>query len=122
VQDLDIRPGSLPDDIGSAAFALWNRGEVRAALALLYRGMLSRLAHAHGIPIRHSTTEGECLALAASHLRDDRTAYVSRVVSVWQCAVYGGNDPASDEVLGLCQGFGAALDGAPDRQAAGAPA
>ena len=124
VQDLDIRPESLPDDIGGAAFALWNRGEARAALALLYRGLLSRLAHAHGIPIRHSTTEGDCLALAAPHLRGDRTAYVSRVVSVWRCAVYGGHDPTSDEVRGLCEGFGAALDPAPapDRQAAGARA
>jgi hypothetical protein len=122
VQDLDIRPESLPDDIGGAAFALWNRGEARAALALLYRGLLSRLAHAHGIPIRHSTTEGDCLALAAPHLRDDRTAYVARVVSVWQCAVYGGLDPTSDEVRGLCEGFRAALDPAQDRHPAGAPA
>jgi hypothetical protein len=120
VQNLDIRPESLPDDIGGAAFGLWNRGEARAALALLYRGMLSRLAHAHGIPIRHSSTEGDCLALATPHLRDDRTAYVSRVVSVWQCAVYGGNDPTSETVRGLCEGFGAALDPAPDRKAAGA--
>jgi uncharacterized protein DUF4129 len=122
VQDLDIRPESLPDDIGGAAFALWDRGEARAALALLYRGMLSRLAHAHGIPIRHSSTEGDCLALAAPHLRDDRTAYVSRVVSVWRYAVYGGIDPTSDEVRGLCEAFGATLDPAPDRRAAGAPA
>ena len=38
VRDLDIRPESLPDDVGAAALALWQRGEQRAALALLYRG------------------------------------------------------------------------------------
>ena len=37
VRDLDIRPESLPDDIGSAARLLWDRGDQRAALALLYR-------------------------------------------------------------------------------------
>ena len=55
-------------DIGAAARVLWDRGDHRAALALLYRGMLSRLAHVHRIPIRDSSTEGDCLALAASHL------------------------------------------------------
>jgi hypothetical protein len=35
---------SLPDDVGAAARQLWDRGDTRAALALLYRGLLSRLA------------------------------------------------------------------------------
>ena len=43
VGDLDIRPDSLPDDIGAAVRALWQRGEARAALSLLYRGALSAL-------------------------------------------------------------------------------
>jgi hypothetical protein len=72
VRDLDIRPETLPDDIGHAARALWDRGEHRAALALLYRGLLSRLAHVHRLPIRDSTTEGDCLALAATHLANRR--------------------------------------------------
>ena len=46
VRDLDIRPETLPADIGAAARQLWERGEQRAALALLYRGMLSRLVRA----------------------------------------------------------------------------
>jgi len=33
VRDLDIRPESLPAEIGAAARALWDRGEPRAALA-----------------------------------------------------------------------------------------
>ncbi len=65
VQDLDIRPESLPPDIGAVARALWDRGEQRAALALLYRGLLSRLAHVYEVPIRDSSTEGDCLTLAA---------------------------------------------------------
>ena len=72
VGDLDIRPERLPTDIGAAARALWDRGEHRGALALLYRGLLSRLAHVHGVPIRDSSTEGECLSLAATHLTDRR--------------------------------------------------
>jgi len=56
VQDLDIRPESLPDNIGAAARALWDTGEHRAALSLLYRGVLSRLVHVHNVPIRDSST------------------------------------------------------------------
>src|SRR5205085_9151109 len=65
VRELDIRPESLPRDVGAAARALWERGEQRAALSLLYRGMLSRLVHVHRVPIRASSTEGDCLRLSS---------------------------------------------------------
>ena len=113
VRDLDIRPESLPDDIGAAALALWHGGEHRAALALLYRGLLSRLAHVHQAPIRDSSTEGDCLALASRHLPADRRDYVARLIDVWQRAVYGGRDPHVDEIEALAAGFDAAL-AAPD--------
>ncbi len=70
VRDLDIRPEALPPNIGAAARALWDRGKHRAALALLYRGLLSRLVHAYRVPIRDSSTEGDCLELAADHLAE----------------------------------------------------
>jgi hypothetical protein len=113
VRDLDIRPESLPDDIGASARELWNRGEHRQALALLYRGALSRLVHAHGVPVKHSSTEGECVALAAQHLNASATGYFAQLVRVWQRAVYGGNDPQTDTVMALCEGFSAALDPPP---------
>jgi hypothetical protein len=124
VHDLDIRPESLPADIGIAARVLWDRGDHRAALALLYRGMLSRLAHVHRIPIRDSSTEGDCLALAASHLTDGRREYASRLVSVWQRFVYGGQDTQAAAVYVLCDGFASALDSAsaPDAMRPGSPA
>ena len=110
VRDLDIRPESLPDDIGFAARALWDRGEHRPALALLYRGMLSRLAHVHRVPIRDSSTEGDCLAMAASHLTQGGREYASHLVRVWQRFVYAGQDTQSATVYVLCDEFGSALD------------
>ena len=111
VRDLDIRPESLPDDVGAAAFALWQRGEQRAALALLYRGLLSRLVHAYAVPIRASSTEGECLALARPHLEPAGARYAARLVETWGAAVYGGLVPAPGAVQSLCDEFAAALDG-----------
>jgi hypothetical protein len=110
VRDLDIRPESLPTDVGAAARELWERGERRAALALLYRGLLSRLAHVHGVPIRDSSTEGDCLALAARYLNEDRKDYTSRLVLIWQRAGYGAEEVETEAVLRLCSGFAAALD------------
>lgn len=110
VRDLDIRPETLPADIGLAARALWERGDHRAALALLYRGMLSRLAHRHRVPIRDSTTEGDCLALAATYLTHERHEYTARLVRVWQRFVYGRETVGDAQVHDLCDGFAPALD------------
>jgi hypothetical protein len=112
VQDLDIRPETLPPDVGAAARALWDGGHQRAALALLYRGLLSRLAHVHAMPIRDSSTEGECLAFSAGRLPLARHDYVDRLVRVWQHAVYAHERAETDTVHALCDGFGAALDSA----------
>jgi hypothetical protein len=111
VRDLDIRPESLPDDVGAAALALWERGEQRAALALLYRATLSRLVHVHSVPIRASSTEGECLKLAGQRVRAITADYAARLVETWTGAVYGARTPAPAVVQALCGEFAAALDG-----------
>jgi hypothetical protein len=110
VRDLDIRPESLPSDIGAAARRLWDSGDRRAAMALLYRGLLSRLAHVYRAPIRDSTTEGDCLTLAVRYLTEARFQYSAQLVSVWQTAVYGGRDAEQHVVYALCDSFGPVLD------------
>lgn len=121
VRDLDIRPESLPDDIGAAARQLWQDGQRRGALALLYRGLISRLVHVHGVPIRGSSTEGECLALAAPRLGESPGHYAARLVRIWQLAVYGGRDPPTEAVLALCDEFAGALCAQMPAGASGAP-
>jgi hypothetical protein len=110
VRELDIRPESLPSNIGAAARALWDNGEHRASLALLYRGTLSRLAHVHDVPIRDSSTEGDCIALATGRLPQTTCEYVSRVVRVWQRFGYGHEDVREVVVHGLCDDFAPLLD------------
>jgi hypothetical protein len=116
VRDLDIRPESLPDDIGAAALELWQRGEQRGALALLYRGLLSRLVHSFQVPISDSTTEGDCLELAAKRLQGERRDYVARLIRTWQRATYGGRDAQTEEVQALCASFATALEPAQERR------
>jgi Domain of unknown function (DUF4129) len=119
VRDLDIRPESLPDDLPGAVRALWRRGDSRAALSLLYRGALSRLVHDHGLPVSAASTEGECAALAVRHLEAERGAFVTRLIGLWQLAVYGARLPDGSAVLAVCDAFDAHL---PRRAAAVAAA
>jgi hypothetical protein len=105
VRELDIRPESLPDDIGGAALTLWEGNDHRAALALLYRGLLSRLVHSHGVPISESTTEADCLRLAVPRLHADTAEDTTLLVRVWQHAVYGAREPAENDVRTLCARF-----------------
>jgi len=110
VGDLDIRPEALPDDVGSAARQLWDRGDHRLALALLYRGLLSRLAHVHHVPIGDASTEGDCLALAIRHVPLRMYEYTARLVHTWQRFVYGQLDVQAESVYRLCDEFTAELD------------
>ena len=110
VRDLDIRPESLPADIGGSARALWDRGDHRAALSLLYRGLLSRLVHVHRVPIRDSSTEGDCLSMAAGCLTPRKQDYTARLVGVWQRFVYGGESVEPATVYALCHDFASTLD------------
>jgi hypothetical protein len=105
VRELDIRPESLPADIGAAVRAAWLAGQRRAALSLLYRGALSRLVHSLAVPIEDASTEGDCVRLARVTLPADRSAFVARLVLAWQLAVYGNRPVETAAVLALCDDF-----------------
>ena len=105
VRELDIRPESLPADIGAAVRELWLAGERRAALSLLYRGALSRLVHSYQVAIGAASTEGDCVRLARAALPAPRGDFVTALVDAWQLAVYGGRPHATEHVLRLCADF-----------------
>jgi hypothetical protein len=105
VRELDIRPETLPADIGAAVRALWLAGERRAALSLLYRGTLSRLVHSYAVAIGDASTEGDCIRLARATLPAERGDFVAALVGAWQLAVYGDRPLANEHVLRLCDDF-----------------
>jgi hypothetical protein len=111
VHGLDIRPESLPEDIGAAALALLEAGREREALSLLYRGALSRAVHRHGVAILPSATEGEALRAVNARLDPPRAAYFSELVGLWQRAVYAGERVMREPIDRLCRGFAASLGG-----------
>ena len=104
VRGLDIRPDELPADVPAAARALWQAGEQRAALVLLYRSLLSRLAHGFQVPIRASSTEADCLALARGRLPEPAQAYAGEFMRAWLAALYAGQWPEAGQFEALCAG------------------
>jgi hypothetical protein len=118
VGGLDIRPAELPDDVARAARSLWERGDRRGAMVLLYRALLSRLVHGYHTAIRDSSTEGDCLRQAARALPAAALAYVAQFVASWQRAMYAAIWPEPSDFERLCAGFEASLPVPP----AGAPA
>jgi hypothetical protein len=113
VLDLDIRPSSLPDDVGAAALGLSRAGRLREALSLLYRASLSRAVNRFGVTIGPSLTEREALGVVRASLDESRARYFADLVMMWQRAVYAGEGVAHEEVAALCTRFGDTLDTLP---------
>jgi len=111
VQGLDIRPESLPENIGAAALELLEAGREREALSLLYRGALSRAVHRYGIAILASATEGEALRAVNATLDPPRAVYFADLVALWQRTVYAGELVMREPIEHLCRGFAASLEG-----------
>jgi hypothetical protein len=98
---LDIRPDGLPADLPQAAARLWDQGDRRGALSLLYRGALAHLVHGMGLPLGAGSTEGECLRLGGPRLPAEGAEYFTRLTEAWLKVAYGGL-PADDADRDLC--------------------
>jgi hypothetical protein len=123
VRGLDIRPDELPADVPAAARALWRSGGQRAALVLLYRSLLSRLAHGFHVPILDSSTEADCLSLARGRLPEPGLAYAGEFIRAWLAAMYAGQWPDAELFESLCAGHWQLQGGSsPGLVPAGAPA
>lgn len=102
---MDIRPESLPDDIAAASRHLWENGQPREALSLLYRGALMRLTRHDRLPVQASHTEGDILQLARGHLGGERMAWLATVTHAWQEIAYAHRPPANALAESLFDGW-----------------
>lgn len=102
---LDVRPGSLPDDIVAAARQAMAAGKIPEALSLLYRGALIALIHRFQIEFRDGDTEQDCLHKTRAYLDGETHRYFSVLLNSWRMTAYAGQYPAPAEVEALCQGW-----------------
>jgi hypothetical protein len=122
---MDVTRESLPEDISSNALALLQAGEMRAALALLYRASLFHLIHS-GVDIHDGHTERECAELMRAHFANNtaaqsRVSYFTALSREWQRLAYGHLLPSAEQAQYLCanwnhcwlqQGAGTSTQGA----------
>lgn len=109
----DIRPQSLPDDIGAAALAMLAQSNPREALSLLFRGALSHLAHREQVPFGRGDTEGDCLVRVHRH-SPKRSGFMTRLLGCWQRLAYAHQTIAPAEIETLCQEWRREFQGAQD--------
>ncbi len=115
IAGLDIRPESLPDDVIAEVHRLWQAQQKRAALALLYRATLSRLAHQSQVEFLQGATEGDCLrqATRAQHngqLPEERLQILHAVTDLWKSIAYAGVTPKAQIVQQQCESWRAVLE------------
>ncbi len=99
---MDLRPDSLPDDIASSARQLAENNDLRGALSLLYRGVLSILVNHDKLAISSAHTENEILALADSEIKNTRKSYLGQLTNEWIRTAYSQSISTQDLVLSLC--------------------
>ena len=102
---LDIRPESLPDNLADAALKLWQSGDARSALSLLYRGALSRLAQQESVTLKASDTEGDCLQEVKRTQAPTSSGYFAQLTTAWQTVAYAGRAPHSTVGEALCREY-----------------
>ncbi|MHA3736721.1 DUF4129 domain-containing protein [Pseudomonas sp. Eth.TT006] len=101
---LDLNPQSLPDDIAAAAAQLW-RTQPRAALGLLYRGLLSRLLHDFALTLKPADTEQQVLLHIEQLQRPELLGFSRSLTLHWQNMAYGHRVPAAHLQQELCDGW-----------------
>jgi hypothetical protein len=103
---MDIRPESLPDNLAVACRRLWESGQHREALGLLYRGALMHLTRHDHLLVQASHTEGDILQLARKHITGQRLAWLTAVTRAWQGCAYAHRIPVGAQVIPLFDGWG----------------
>ncbi|RVD78923.1 DUF4129 domain-containing protein [Pseudomonas koreensis] len=101
---LDLDPQTLPDDIAASAEQLWH-SQPRAALGLLYRGLLSRLLHDFDLTLKPADTEHQVLLRVEQLQRPELLSFSRTLTLHWQNMAYGHRVPAAHLQQELCNGW-----------------
>ncbi|RYD18362.1 MAG: hypothetical protein EOP88_22825 [Verrucomicrobiaceae bacterium] len=105
VMGMEVSPDTLPSDVPTAAWALWQNGRHQEALGLLYRGSISKVMEIGRVEIHESDTEGDCMRRVEVAGPVAHPDYFRGITGVWIRLAYAGITPADSEVEVLCAGW-----------------
>jgi hypothetical protein len=103
VMGMEVSPETLPDDVPTAAWKLWNEGRHQEALGLLYRGAISKVINSGQVEIQESDTEGDCMRRVDEAGDHVHPAYFRGITRAWLAMAYAGKRPDDSTVQSLCQ-------------------
>ena len=103
VMGMEVSAASLPEDIPEAAWRLWQGGSRQEALALLYRGAISRVMELGRVEIQESDTEGDCLRRVEQSGAVAHPDYFRGITRAWIGLAYAGIAPSDAEVEAICR-------------------
>ncbi len=103
VMGMAVTPESLPVDVPTAAWALWQQGRKQEAMGLLYRGTISRVMETGRVEIQESDTEGDCLRRVEDAGEAAHPGYFQEITNAWMRLAYAGSSPPDAEVEALCK-------------------
>lgn len=102
VMGMEVSPDTLPEDVPSAVWELWQEGRQLEALGLLYRGSISRVMDHGRVDIQESDTEGDCLRRVMQAGAVAHPDYFRGITGAWIRMAYAGVRPEDSEVRALC--------------------
>ncbi len=105
VMGMEVTAESLPKDIPSAAWALWAAGRRHEALAMLYRGTISKVIDVARVEILESDTEGDCLRRVVDAGGAAHPDYFKGLTGTWMRLAYAAQEPPEVEVRALCDSW-----------------
>lgn len=103
VMGMEVSPDSLPTDVPTAAWLLWQQGKHQEALGLLYRGSISRVIETGRVEIQESDTEGDCMLRVERNGTAVHSEYFRGITGMWIRMAYAGVTPPDHEVRSVCQ-------------------
>ncbi|SDK61986.1 hypothetical protein [Microbulbifer yueqingensis] len=105
---LDVSRESLPDDVCAEVMALWQRGESRPALSLLYRATLSHLISHYDFAFGDQHTEHECARIvehevAPGGVSEQLVTFMWKLTGDWQLLAYAHRAPSEERLREHCR-------------------
>jgi hypothetical protein len=103
VMGMEVSPETLPADVPAAVWNLWRNGRRQEAMALLYRGAISRVIELGRVEIQESDTEGDCVRRVDATGPVAHPEYFRGITGLWIGLAYAGRTPEDREVEALCR-------------------
>jgi hypothetical protein len=98
---LEVSEETIQENVTEKVLTLFQQGEARVALSLLYGSTLARLLHHHGCFFHDGMTEGECLRVVGREAKA-QSNHFQQLTATWIQLAYAHREPDLECIQALC--------------------